>query len=234
MRAQTTSGQCTDNRWPKAEYSTELLFQGICKAVEYRFSELSDGGSNEGLFYWHLVREATRFFPPRTDPDTAFQRLKEAVEKHGTWDDVFSECPWYDLQDLYESFAVYFKKVRYIPGREPLEQALEKADTWPLHTDRGQRFPCPKYERFISLAGWLQVTVGDMTIKLPVEKVGALLGADPKQVSRWRIMGKKDEYLTVVRPHKRPGPDGQSGEATAFRFDISRFPILCRAAGREV
>lgn len=127
-------------------------------------------------------------------------------------------------EDAIVELLSIWSRIRYIPGVEPLEQALKRADEQPLDPPSRQT---PGYARFVSIAGWLQVTMGDGDILLPCEKLAHYLGCEPMTVSRYRRWALEDGLLVLVKPHRfRTG----GGEATAFHFDISRYPVLANTA----
>jgi hypothetical protein len=131
-----------------------------------------------------------------------------------------------DYNDVETIFLDAWDKVRYVPGRSPLTNALERARRNPviLPNELADKRP-DVYPMFVSLAGWLQVVVGDQPIKLPVREVGELLRVLPMTVSRLRKFAVKDGFLKEIKPHRYAGRRG-AGEATSFRFDVSRVPLL--------
>ncbi len=116
---------------------------------------------------------------------------------------------------------VSWDAVRHVPFHDVLSNALRLADNKPLKppTERGKL-----YQRFISVAGWLQVLLSGKPILLPTRKVAALLGCDQRTVSRMRKLGVKDKLLVPVKEHCYR-PAGGKSEATEFRFAIERYPV---------
>jgi hypothetical protein len=156
--------------------------------------------------------------------DPAFDKADRAIRHLGGWsilelDDV------QDTESAYEYFTYAWDRVRFDADEGPLQQALAKAKAHPLSTERLHGRKMPKYDRFISVAGWLQVTAGDRNILLPVRQIAALLGTDKCRVSIWRELAKKDGFLTVAEPHVFYRKLG-TGRATRFRFDTSRWECL--------
>jgi hypothetical protein len=111
------------------------------------------------------------------------------------------------------------------PGRDPLKIAVERARREPLEL-RNER--PEKYAKFISIAGWLQVEMGDHHIMLPVEALGKVLGVSPRMVSGYRKLAIKERYLRELVSYVPPGA-GEPGRATEFVFDVTRWKILSKA-----
>jgi hypothetical protein len=133
-------------------------------------------------------------------------------------------------EDAHAEVMDAWDKVRYLPGFSPLANAVELADRCPLRllAETKQR-RTDGYERFISVAGWLQVSMGDRDIMLPVHELAPLLDVDPMTISRYRKWAKEDGFLREVAPHEFKGK-GKKGKATTFRFDVSRVPVLMERA----
>lgn len=135
---------------------------------------------------------------------------------------------WLDMNadDAEAEFFDSWEKVRVLVGFSPLENAVEIASRKPLNPRAGYKGERPSaYPRFISLAGWLQVSVGDQPILLPCHEVGELLKLSKQTIMRYRRWAVEDGFLEVIKEH-RPPEGGQPGEATRFHFFVERFPIL--------
>lgn len=77
-----------------------------------------------------------------------------------------------------------------------------------------------RYNKFLSIAGWLQIVRGAEPIILPVAKLAGELGVTAQMVSQWRQRAQRQGILSEVKryvAHK---------QATQFRFAIERFSIL--------
>jgi hypothetical protein len=165
----------------------------------------------------------------------AFREVSAAMECWDRDDQDEQNDDWrhwlgVDGYDAETVFMDAWDKVRYLPGRDALTNAMERAYQRPLRPTGELKDNRPEvYSLFISLAGWLQVIVGDQPIKLPVREVGELLSLNPMTVSRLRRLAVKDGFLKQVKPHRFAGKRG-TGEATSFRFDKSRFLVLQQAA----
>jgi len=188
----------------------------------------SDGDNPE---WWTPLFSFTRAvksrFPEGARADDAFDQVDKIVRRLGGWDGLeWAEVA--DSEEAYDYFAHAWGRVRYRVDEGPLEQALAKATARPLSTARERGRKMPKYNRFVSVAGWLQVTAGDRNILLPVRQVAALLKTVQCRVSIWREWATKDGYLVVAKQHVFHG--GGVGRATEFRFDVSRWDCLRAAA----
>ena len=146
------------------------------------------------------------------------------------WKGRLNVDPWdrYFLipkEDGQVEFLACWEKVRFVPGWEPLDQAVERAKQMQLKP-RNER--TDGYQMFISIAGWLQVTMGNRNIMLPCEKLSGYLNCQPMTISRYRRWGVDDGLLTVVKEHhfKSAG----AGEATEFRFDTTQYNCLAASA----
>lgn len=129
-----------------------------------------------------------------------------------------------DDEEVRMAFQHEYHKVRYpLGGWGPLDLAAERAEQKPLLLVEGT----DGYAKFISLAGWLQVTMGDRPILLPVTAVAERLGTSEMTVSRYRETARRDGLLAKVRDHVYR-PSGQ-GKATEFRFAVDQFPTLLDA-----
>ena len=77
-----------------------------------------------------------------------------------------------------------------------------------------------RYNRFLSIAGWLQVQHDSESIHLPVEKLAKILNVTPQSVSTWRILAKRQGLLTETAAYQR------NKKATEFRFAVEKFGVL--------
>lgn len=135
-----------------------------------------------------------------------------------TGEQVFDLIDWgatdFDDQQQ-ENFVSYFNKALFAPGEGPLNWALRLADQHPLRNTKRKL-----YDRFVSMAGWLQRGCGDNDIFLPQRKVCELLAVSGATVSNMTNCAIKDGYLRLVKPaipHSR---------AALYRFAVGKFPIL--------
>jgi hypothetical protein len=191
------------------------------------------GGRASPLF--HFIRWA------KAHPDLAgltvqqaFQRVEQAI---CSWRATPRGAnPWYVWlkvgRDTAEAeFYGAWDAIRYLPFENPLTGALDRAFAQPLTLlpKIAERRP-EGYALFVGLSGWLQVMMGDRNILLPVAEVADLLNVDRSTVSRYRRWAKEDGYLKEVKQaiHRSKG----KGEASEFRFDVTRFDALQEHAQR--
>jgi hypothetical protein len=161
----------------------------------------------------------------------AFAAIDDVAQ---TWDHQKGECPWLRFLGIGRDDAAVeildaWDKVRFQPpGCTPLQNALQMADERPLILRAevmAVRFASVRYPRFVALAGWLQVCVGDRPILLPVREVAKLFAVEPMTISRYRQWALKDGYLVEVQAHQWRGAK-KGGKATEFRFQVEGFDCL--------
>ncbi len=207
----------------------------LAKAVDefhrWEADEGDAGGWQSPLFYFVRLVKAHPAMAQAT-PKDAFRKVETVM---GTW--VTTEGPlprqhawehWLGAtrDDAEAEFLAAWDKIRYMPGYAPLDNAIELARRHPLQPrpEVMERRP-DGYAAFISIAGWLQVGMGDANILLPVEDLAPLMGVQPVTISRYRRWAKEDGYLREVKAYKFAGK-GRKGQATEFRFDVGRFQCL--------
>ncbi|HWE93796.1 MAG TPA: bifunctional DNA primase/polymerase [Tepidisphaeraceae bacterium] len=141
---------------------------------------------------------------------------------------------WTDeaADDAREQIAFAWARIRYIPGCGPLDEAVELARKHPLEIPPAHRLT-PDFERFLSVAGWLQASVGDNAILLPCHKVSvAMFGDDSKHqnVARWIGIAAGQGYLhRLRRGHYGAGVHPSKRTADDFRFNVAFFTELKEA-----
>jgi hypothetical protein len=153
---------------------------------------------------------------------------RHAVPEEDRYDDWY---PWLAVteDDSEAEFLDTWDQVRYFPGWRPLAVAVELSRRRPVkpspeHTRRYTR----GYAEFVSVAGWLQVAVGNANILLPVKELSELLGGVAEMtVCRYRRWAVEDGFLREVRHSSHADK-----RATEFRFNVARVPMLAEAAAR--
>jgi hypothetical protein len=182
---------------------------------------------------WHIVRMLRGWHSEGVKPEDVFRKVTPMLQDifqnllgrrpPSGWElfhrgNVKAEGGPLDLEVAYNEFVLTWGKVLTTPDLDPLEDAWQKAKTYPITTKRhSSDIPTPRYNQFIALAGFLQLARGDRVILLPVREVGAKMGAHKKLVSGWRQWGEQDGYLTKVKDHVFRSA-GKS-DATEFRFN---------------
>jgi len=186
--------------------------------------ECRESNTPDGIFHtqlWSFARAIRSCFPEEAEADTVFwNRVSPEIERRGGWGILET---YLDVDEIYTEFICNWHAVRYRIGETPLGNAIQKAERFPLRPWRakGHRVRLSRYSRFVSIAGWLQVSMGDCPILLPVGKLAELIGVSPMQVTRYRQMAQLDGYLRIVCGHNYT-----RRKATEFRFDVTRFPVL--------
>ena len=135
-----------------------------------------------------------------------------------TADEAMNMIPWQQTNFEEEEqlqFLAEWNKVRLLPGVKPLDWAAEMARQKPIKSSR----PFPLYNRFLSIAGWLQTLLGNGAIFLPCHAMGNMLGCSHTTVASMRQLAIKDKLLEVVEAHS-------ARRATRFKFAVDRCPIL--------
>lgn len=121
-------------------------------------------------------------------------------------------------EDYLETILAEIARVRFAKGRGPLDWAIAIAAQYPL-TDP-EELGLERYNRFLSIAGWLQVQRGSESVYLPVEKLAKILNVTPRSVSTWRTLAKRQGLLTETAAYQR------NKKATEFRFAVEKFAVL--------
>jgi hypothetical protein len=159
-------------------------------------------------------------------PDDKAMQVVEKVMR--SWDDLpRGRDPWEyyfdsgDADSAQIDFMTSWTSIRNIPFHDTVQNARRLARQVPLKAAhrRGNL-----YDRFISLAGWLQRLMHGKGIYLPTRTVAELLNCDQRTVSRLRKLAIQDGLLHKVKEHSFRST-GKS-EATVFQFALERFEAL--------
>jgi hypothetical protein len=121
-------------------------------------------------------------------------------------------------EELLDVILSEIERVKFAQGAGPLDWAVVMSSQYPLSDPEDLQLE--KYNKFLSIAGWLQIIRGAEPIVLPVEKLAGELGVTPQLVSNWRQRAQRQGILSEVKryvAHK---------QATQFRFAVERFSIL--------
>jgi hypothetical protein len=210
---------------------TELILEAL-KSVPERSDE-SQSGAAYRTPLWDFARILRAH--PRLEglpPRKAFTAICDAVrgfcnEGQEPWTDYLG----FTEEDEYE-FLTIWRKVKFPAGVDFLADAVSMADSEPLVFESHGDGKITTYERFVSIAGYLQVSLGpDVNILLPCEKIAEILNVDPSRVSQLRQLAVADGYLVEVVPY-RPPQTGR-GRSTEFSFCLDRFPELQSPASQQ-
>lgn len=188
--------------------------------------ELDEGRDNHtpwGPYHtqlWSFTRSVKSHYPEGTDPHCVFFEIEDEIEQRGGWAILDTDLT---DEELYFEFVCNWNAVRFRDGETPLGNAVAMADTHPLMPARASKSKdrLIGYARFISIAGWLQVAMGNCEILLPVDTLAPILGVSAMTVTRYRQTAIRDGYLKVVQEHSHP-----KRRATEFLFDVTRFSVL--------
>jgi len=121
-------------------------------------------------------------------------------------------------EDMLELIALEIERVKYAQGAGPLEWAVLMSCHHGLSDPEDSQLE--GYNKFLSIAGWLQVSQVEKPIVLPVEKLAKELGVTRQLVSHWRQRAQRQGLLKEV------GHYVAHKQATRFRFAVERFSIL--------
>jgi hypothetical protein len=209
----------------------------FCEAVKdyYRGDDSAERDEWKSPLF-HLVR-LVKAHPDMATSDAgdALRRIADILLAWSKQKPPDRSDPWekwlrFPQEEVETEFCGGWDKVRYLPGRGPLGNALERAHRQPLQLrpEIARRRPCG-YPGFIAIAGWLQVCAGDSNILLPVEELAPLLKVKPMTISRYRKWGIEDGYLKEVKSYEFRG-EKKAGKATEFRFNMPKFPCLADTA----
>jgi hypothetical protein len=201
--------------------STLKLPDYVACAARYQrqMDDLDNDQWNSELF--HFVR-CLKGHPQVADrsADDAFGYVSAAAEMKNGSD------PWEALFGMNDSevaleFLTVWNKIRFRPGWTPFENAASLAEAHPLYPEKCEGGKLELYRRFISIAGWLQFTMGDRNIFLPIDKTSHILMCDRSWISKLRQLAVADGFLIKVKGHVYV--PGGKGKATEFRFELSLF-----------
>ena len=139
-----------------------------------------------------------------------------------TAEQAFEAIPWDETEfgeDDQLIILAEWDRVQFVAGVGPLEWADKMATQHPL-----EKAPGPKrqlYQRFVSIAAWLQVLRGDQPIFLPVARLAPILETSERTISALRALAKDNNLLIETAPGSWRG-----NKAAESRFNVSLFPQL--------
>jgi len=169
---------------------------------------------------WEFVR-LLKAHPSLTNlsAELALTKVETIMDQwHQTEEDLWN--PWFgnagSSEDARIEFLTIWDSIRYLPGRTPLDNAIERAKRTSFVPEL---CPTDGYRRFITLAGCLQEVMGDRNIYLPCHKLTDYLGCKAMTISRYRQMAVHAGIIKIISPHKFSLTGMR--EATEFRFNFS-------------
>ncbi len=199
------SEQIFEQEWSSGKPSSLPLREYLSAAAacfEYEQPSYDEGWKSP---LWDFTR-AAKGHPQLCDlPGT--KALSE-VEKwlrsqRQSWTKAFPDTN--SQEDAQTEFLHIWEVIRFAPGRTPLESALQKARQHPLVASNHRT---DGYDRFLSVAGWLQVIMGDRNILLPCHKLALTLGVQHTTVARYRkfgIEGRLPHYSQAAQLQRSGG-----------------------------
>lgn len=200
--------------------SNEDLRQFIFEAIRKNDAEIKLAGRSGKKFKTPLFTFVRHLQQQQHLRDLGAESTMKLIEKvmgaRWSWTDSF---PVNSDDEAELEFIDVWGKIRYQPGQDPLQQAVEKADSAPLSPPPGKSYNKLQM-RFLSIAGYLQVSMGARNILLPVNKLDKILNISATIISQLRQFAEREGLLKKIKPHI------PSAKATEFRFNVSRFKIL--------
>jgi hypothetical protein len=179
---------------------------------------------------------------PELGPITAAKAIAKIEHIIRSWEDMTGDDFWghffcVSRDDGHAEILDCWDQVRRLPGLDALANAAEFSRRIPLSLSKKafeKRGRSMAYCRFLSLCGWLQVTVGTGNpIAVPCREVADLIGVEPMTVSRFRKWALEDGFLQEYRKHQFHGP-AAANKATEFFFAWNWWPILKQYAEGKV
>lgn len=123
-------------------------------------------------------------------------------------------------EDLCIEFYTLWERIRYAEGETPLYCALEMARKYPYRLRKHSRVTAG-YDRFISMAAWLQRHNGTEPIFLPCRLMASVLGCSAITLSRYRELATRAGLLRETRASEFHR--GGESIATEFMFALEKF-----------
>jgi hypothetical protein len=229
--------------------------QFVVKAWEFNNSKIGLGDWSSPIFWFvYILRGHPEMMALDSQPSKAFKAVEKELTrwtreyrkdghkpKWGNTGDVWHDWFYHERTDAIAEFSDLWMKIRYRPGHDPLEQAVDESRKLRLLPTKevaekramviDQESP-RDYTFFLSVAGHLQVAMGDQRIMLPCESLGKLLGVSKMTVSRYARMAIEDGYLVVEKPHQFRSKGGS--KATEYRFKVDGWKKLGEKAAPGV
>lgn len=163
--------------------------------------------------------------------DVVEDSLSRILMEHSDGD---PDDPWAVFENdhsepSWDAFIDLWHKVRRpIELDDPLGEAARRAsEVLQMIPDsaRSRAESRQKYIEFVSIAGHLQILLGeDQAIALPVERLAEILGVTRQRVGQMRSNAVRDGLLIEKDEYK---PRGKApGRASTYFFELSLFPSM--------
>ena len=185
------------------------------------------------LFYFVRAMAYFRDEPGQT-PKSLFHDSGVELVKIAKRRRVDHRDPWASFFDKSRDeaeveFISTLPKIRLPRGKsDPVEIAIERSATMTLGLRKQDEETRPTmYRKFISVAGWLQVTAGDKNIVLPCDLLGQRFNVSAMTISRMRTWAVEDGYIKLVKAHRYAAKS-----AAEYRFNVRWYRCLMEAAKR--
>ena len=147
--------------------------------------------------------------------------LRDRILGEGLLDQVQPEIIWSDDDAVVADFEDAWAKCRYARGDKLVALCWRRACESPV-----RQAPNGRYERFLSLAYYLQLDQGKKEIMLPVnDDLADIMGTTKMTVSSLVNKAVREGYLTIVSEKY----DHLRGRARTFKADIEKLGIRRQA-----
>ena len=180
------------------------------------------GGRYSAMFFFVRDLMGTKYLSGITDPEVVMEKISRAFPRRHPEDMnyVWDLLGFGELDDPSMEFIETWDSIKFPAHLSPLVLAFNLAIENPLSPVDGEKWTSAEFGRFISLAGWLQVVVGDEDIFLPVEQVGKYLKLSAMCISRHRSYAQKKGFLTLTEEHI------PHSKASRFRSSFRKWECL--------
>ena len=186
---------------------------------------------------FHFMRYAKAHRDLRKEKEeAAFRKVDEAIRSWKRLEE--GQCHWLhwfgcSLACAESEFRDTWNMLYSIPGEEPLDQAWNADQRWPIELLKRAVDPqsmSDGFTRFIALAYNLQGLRDKQNIYLPVAKTAQVMGLESTCIVRYRRWAKAKGLLIEVKPAVRGA--GGRGQATEYQFDRKKLARLVSATLR--
>jgi len=214
----------------------DFLYRAIHEHHNTPPRECENGERDSALFYFQRVLRLHPLFTFRTPPAEVIETIEGVMcEWRGSGPGTRPrnvETDWLywfgvECEDARTEILSHWPP-RIAAGRDRHAEAFERSRQYQVKnvakvTKRGAY--AQVYERFLGVAGWLQVVVGAGPILLPGRRLGELLGVKQQTVSNYVQWAIADNFLRLVQP---AAP--REKLAAAYVFNVGRCPMFAEAA----